>query len=831
MIANNYGYDVTLINKSNGKRTSNKNRSSNNGRKPSNKKLKKLSDNEIAKVVALVTDKYNIFSVIDGTKHYGALALGGYFTKHISKISSMKIATGIVKKVPSGLFKDSEAFKNDIVKNYVRDVEEKTGLPTLIEYIEESDPDFNTTKFSEELELICNSNFSKRKVATATIDKTKVPVYLYENDFQKWLKYEGILEGIDLTLNFNTLIGSFMYSKTGKEIDSFKFKFNNNYIEITKFKELVEFLEEELVELPKTFEKQLRRSIKSLDKSITKPKVIEKDISNPVEEDLPEDVLIFGVNENTYLQQSEEKGIVEITTTEKGIKTKPIANVVITDVEIILDSLEILEPVYNVTYYNKTFNKEETVKYLTKRQLTEEFIKANVFYSSTKENVETVLNSFIIDGTKEGRIATITEAYLEGFFLINNHVVSNTKLNNLKKPTKEEVAEAITLLNEIMKDRTEEGRKNDSSVYRFMLWNPFSYVLKQLGYSKANYSLILIGKSQTNKTGATNIGRLFYLHNEEETSGSTVSVLGSKIGENSFLSVFDECSHLFKLPEALNVMKRLIYEFTARATKDRTDNTKIDVFNAIGLAMFILNERITFKDFITNRYKIIYYSGNSYLTNEAIAEFNKNYVPESNETILKKLAVIGKVFSEKLIAIIEDPTERSRLFNIEETTIDILKEIQAEAEVDFLPEMLEETESSTKFNYDVIEELRKFLNIEFKKRIRKTDNYYIPSDFIQSARNSNFNFLIYDSKKQMFLIKFSNFQKFINEGLSDVNLELNEILDYLDLTEILKEEAKKDNKTYETFIKKANRIGNKVHNGFYLDVEDLATKVFNIQLS
>ena len=438
-----------------------------------------------------------------------------------------------------------------------------------------------------------------------------------------------------------------MYSKTGKEIDSFKFKFNNNYIEITKFKELVEFLEEELVELPKTFEKQLRRSIKSLDKSITKPKVIEKDISNPVEEDLPEDVLIFGVNENTYLQQSEEKGIVEITTTEKGIKTKPIANVVITDVEIILDSLEILEPVYNVTYYNKTFNKEETVKYLTKRQLTEEFIKANVFYSSTKENVETVLNSFIIDGTKEGRIATITEAYLEGFFLINNHVVSNTKLNNLKKPTKEEVAEAITLLNEIMKDRTEEGRKNDSSVYRFMLWNPFSYVLKQLGYSKANYSLILIGKSQTNKTGATNIGRLFYLHNEEETSGSTVSVLGSKIGENSFLSVFDECSHLFKLPEALNVMKRLIYEFTARATKDRTDNTKIDVFNAIGLAMFILNERITFKDFITNRYKIIYYSGNSYLTNEAIAEFNKNYVPESNETILKKLAVIGKVFSEK----------------------------------------------------------------------------------------------------------------------------------------------------------------------------------------
>lgn len=156
-------------------------------------------------------------------------------------------------------------------------------------------------------------------------------------------------------------------------------------------------------------------------------------------------------------------------------------------------------------------------------------------------------------------IDTKTEAYLKGYFLVNNKVVENTKIKNLKY-TKEDLKEAILLLNEIMKDRTEEGKANDSAVYRFMLWNPFSYILKQLGYSKANYSLILIGKSQTNKTGATNIGRLFYNHADEETTGSTVSVLGSKLEENTFLSVFDECSHLFILTEALNVMKRLVYE-------------------------------------------------------------------------------------------------------------------------------------------------------------------------------------------------------------------------------------------------------------------------------
>ena len=827
LLANGYG----VYERSSSRPNRKKSRSKTNGRKNSSKNtLKKLSEKEVAKVVDLLTAKYKVFEVIDGSKHYGALALGGYFEKHITKGSAERIASGIVKKVPSDLFNDSEAFKYDIIKNYIRDVEEKTGLPTLLDYIEDSDSNFNFEKFSEELNLICNRNFRKEKVATATINKIKVPVYLIETEFTKYLKYEGIVEGIDLTLDFNTLIGSFIYSRTGKEVDSFKFKFKNKFIEISKFKELKEFLEEEEIVLPDSFEKQLRRSVKSLDKSITKPKVIEESITKTVEEDLPEDVLIFGVTENSYYEQSAEKGIVFKKIYEKGITTEPIANVVINEVEIVLDSLGILEPVYNVTYYNKTFKKEVTVEYLTKKQLTEEFIKANVFYTSTKENVETVLNAFIIDGTKEGTIETKTEAYLQGYFYINNKVVENTKLKNLKY-TKEDVAEAITLLNEIMKDRTEEGRRNDSSVYRFMLWNPFSYILKQLGYSKANYSLILIGKSQTNKTGATNIGRLFYNHVEEETSGSTVSVLGSKLGENTFLSVFDECSHLFKLPEALNVMKRLVYEFTARATKDRTDNTKIDVFNVLGLAMFILNEDEKFKDFITNRYKIIYYSGNSFISKTKINKFNEKYVPEAPNTILKKLAVIGKVFSEKLIAIIEDPTERKKLFNIEETTIEILKEIQQEAEVNFLPEMLETTTSSTKFNYDVVEAIKTYLNKEFKKRINKHDNYFIGSDFIQSAKNSNFNFLIYDSKKRKFLIKYSSFNKFVNEGLTDVHLDITEILEYLELKPTLEEEAKGTKFSYEDYIKKANRIGNKVHNGFYLDVEDLASKVFGIQLS
>lgn len=547
----------------------------------------------------------------------------------------------------------------------------------------------------------------------------------------------------------------------------------------------------------------------------------EEEIAKDIEE---EDVFNFG----DFIQT--KKGIFYKQPTKEGIKLVPVANVVIKDVVIILDSLDILEPVYNVTYYNRTFKKEVAVEYLTNKQLTEEFIKAKVFYSSTKEYVESVLNTFIIEGTKEDKIKTKTEAYLEGFFIVNNKVVANTKLNNIRKPSNKEVAEAIKLLNKIMKDRTAEGKANDSAVYRFMLWNPFSYCLKQLGYSKANYSLILIGKSQTNKTGSTKIGNLFYNHAEEETTGSTVSVLGSKLGENSFTSIFDECSHLFISVEALNVMKRAIYEKTGRSVKDRNDNNKIDEFIALNLPLFILNERLDLKDYITNRYKVINYSSESYISDSAIANFNKKYVPEAEDTILKKLALIGKVFSEKLIAIIEDPTERPKLFDIEKLTIDILKEIQEEAGVKFNPEMLKPTIASTKYNYDVATEIRSLLNTEFKKRINKHDNYYIGSDFKQAALNSNFNFLIYNPNELKFLIKYSNFNKFINDNIEEY-VELEEVLEILDLKPILEQEAKKTKYSYEDYIRKSNRIGSKVHKGFYLDVEDLASKVFNIQLS
>ncbi len=169
MIASNYGYDVTLANKTERRkrsRTSNsKSRSNNKRRKNSSDvKLKKLSEKEVADVVKLITDKYKLFNIIDGAKHDGALALGGFFNNHITKGSSRRIASGIVKNVPSDLFEDSGAFTKTILENYERPVEEKVGLPTLIEIIEDSDSTFNTTAFKTDILAIITKEFEETKL-------------------------------------------------------------------------------------------------------------------------------------------------------------------------------------------------------------------------------------------------------------------------------------------------------------------------------------------------------------------------------------------------------------------------------------------------------------------------------------------------------------------------------------------------------------------------------------------------------------------------------------------------------------------------------------------
>ena len=729
------------------------------------------------------------------------------------------------------LHQNSKDYKETIQGsiNHAFKTEKLVGLNNLINWIYEN----ASSEVKEEVVKYFLKEFSySEEVEETTI---KEPLHIDETDykliFRKTKKEElfiikdFIAEGYTLEIKPSEEIN---FKKEGIIIAKLKLKNKDDaeeYVEPSSQKKakLFEKTIKEKVNFSFNME-ELFYKINNILISVLKEHEEEKQL-NEIYEQLNKSeettVIDFGRTKDYeyYKQNNLTKKIYFVKEGKKNSQLTTIAKATIKNIEMVLDPLELFEPVYNVEFYNGVTEKTYTLKNLTKEQVIEEFRKSSCFYKDV--DIDTVLSSFILDAKEYNKVSVKEEVFLEGFFLVNGKVIGNTNL-----PTKEQLAEAIKLLNEIMKSRSKEGKRNDSAVYRFMLWNPFSYCLKELGFNKANYSLILQGTSGANKTGATTIGYLFYRRKEQETSGSTVSVFGSKLGENTFASVFDESEHLFILDEAETVMKKAIYEKTVRSTKDRNDNKKIDVFHALNLPMFLLNEpQKPYKDYITNRYKVIRYTNESFISSTAKKEFNKKYVPEAEDTILNKLAIIGKAFSERIIKLIE--AKDKRLFNIEETTIEILKEISAEAEVEFLPEMYETTIASDRYNYDVQAEIKNLLNREFKNKVRR--NKYNSSDFVESARNNDFDFLIYDNKKMIFFIVARKLTDYINMKLKE-NLEIETILEVLGLKEELIAEASEDNKEFKDYIKKSNKINGETKRGFKISIDNVIKKLFNFNL-
>ena len=141
--------------------------------------------------------------------------------------------------------------------------------------------------------------------------------------------------------------------------------------------------------------------------------------------------------------------------------------------------------------------------------------------------------------------------------------------------------------------------------------------------------------------------------------------------------------------------------------------------------------------------------------------------------------------------------------------------------------MYETTIASDRYNYDVQAEIKNLLNREFKNKVRR--NKYNSSDFVESARNNDFDFLIYDNKKMIFFIVARKLTDYINMKLKE-NLEIETILEVLGLKEELIAEASEDNKEFKDYIKKSNKINGETKRGFKISIDNVIKKLFNFNL-
>lgn len=542
-------------------------------------------------------------------------------------------------------------------------------------------------------------------------------------------------------------------------------------------------------------------------------------------------------NSKLYLVTEGEKQIIQVTNNEflkdglyyertvensKTGETKVyhdfIGNILINKLTLTYDKLNLFNPVVSIEYINTTINQK--VK-LTKKPYEEiaSNIVNNRLIDSNSQGVEFLLNKIWVNGinSTDDRVNFITaesDLLKDGFFMDmeNNKVLSNNVFNDLET-SKEDISKAIKLFNEIIRYRRT-AIPNDCTLFRFMLWSPFAFCLKQLGITDGLYSMVLWGVTDTSKTGSSII--FSNLYTDKETTlqkANTQSAIGTRLGENTFPLILDEAKDNLINPNDEEFNKNIVTDIVGRAVKDRANNNLMQDFPALRLTVRTLNPKIEFKDEFLKRHKVLQYDTSMKVNDKEKEEFNKKFRPKAPNTPLKQLRHLGRAFANKFIPYLENQSDE--LYNLEDLTIKILGEIEKECNTEFNSNVTIK-QKITAQSTDKASIIQNGLNKMFTKayKIPYTQNGYTGQDFINAVDLGAIKWLGYQPRNELFLIKVSDFETDISSIIGEY-LPTAEIMKLLNIDYEYKERAKFKNNSVPCVR---------------LDKYNLTYKLFNINI-
>ena len=502
-------------------------------------------------------------------------------------------------------------------------------------------------------------------------------------------------------------------------------------------------------------------------------------------------------------------------------------NILLHELNTTYDILGEFNPVVTIKYTNTTINKTLSIVDKSFSEISQRIHKAQLIDTNI-QGIESILRKISIHSVNKdlgnGVIITANEdLFMQGFFYDENQdtILHNNEFNDIQS-SREDIQGAIKLCNELISNRGT-AKPHDATVFRCMLWSPYGYALKQLGFNKSLYGLVLWGVRDTNKTGSCeNYSYLYNKPNVIRKDADTPSAFGSRLGENTYTLLVDEAWNLLSNKDNEETLKKAITNLTVRAVKNKYDNDKVDEYPGLRIPIYTMNDNtpVIEKEEFKKRHKVLYYDKSMKLPKKQIKEFIKEYKPESPDSPLNQLKHLGKVFASKFEVYLADKS--NKLHDLEELTVDILKEIAEEYDTPF------DTAYYTIQEFDTDEEdlgakIRDGLNKLFFKKHKKLYGYdgITERDFEYSARYGEFTWLDYQPKKEKYLINVKEFEKEVSK-ITGEYLEIDDIFDELDILLDL-EENKKGFKTYAKFK------GRSVY-AVKIKEFDLIFKMFNIDI-
>lgn len=478
-------------------------------------------------------------------------------------------------------------------------------------------------------------------------------------------------------------------------------------------------------------------------------------------------------------------------------------NILLHELNTTYDILGEFNPVVTIKYTNTTINKTLSIVDKSFSEISQRIHKAQLIDTNI-QGIESILRKISIHSVNKdlgnGVIITANEdLFMQGFFYDENQdtILHNNEFNDIQS-SREDIQGAIKLCNELISNRGT-AKPHDATVFRCMLWSPYGYALKQLGFNKSLYGLVLWGVRDTNKTGSCeNYSYLYNKPNVIRKDADTPSAFGSRLGENTYTLLVDEAWNLLSNKDNEETLKKAITNLTVRAVKNKYDNDKVDEYPGLRIPIYTMNDNtpVIEKEEFKKRHKVLYYDKSMKLPKKQIKEFIKKYKPESPDSPLNQLKHLGKVFASKFEVYLADKS--NKLHDLEELTVDILKEIAEEYDTPF------DTAYTTIQEFDTDEEdlgskIRDGLNKLFFKNHKTLYGYdgITNADFEFSARYGEFTWLDYQPTNERYVIHVKEFEKEIN-NITREYIQIEDIFDALDITLNL-DENKQGFKTYTKF--------------------------------